>query len=881
MQAIKKVAIAALLSSTVLGATSAYAAEPAAAAAPEEGAAIIVTGTRTTGLKAGDSPAPVQVLSSDLMARAGRSDINTALALSVPSIQIQTFGNDMTAFHPSVKLRGLNPNHTLVMINGKRRHGTANVVVTNAMWTGAAAPDMGLIPMEAVEHVEVLQDGAAAQYGTDAVAGVVNLILKKKDKGGYISGSVGQYYAGDGFNYELAGNIGMAPVENMYLNLTVQHKVKDYSFRGDVDPRVVSGTTQGATLLSRFPGLTSAANYPYVNRIFGDGRMALTNMFYNMGYTGIQDIEIYSFGSYSTRTGSTYQNYRLPNVVYGQSAVVAPSSGVATGDIPFPTGFSPLEALKETDFAWTGGIKGTFGKSTVDLSATYGKDINKVYVVNSANAALYYDSSTTTRAGYTPRDVFDGSFTASQFTVNLDGTHELEVGLSEPVHLAAGGEWRRDTYALGAGEVASYYVGTGKLGGGIQSFFGYSPANASNNSRTNFSQYFDISLKPVEKWLVDGAVRHENYSDFGDTTVFKLTSRYDFSPAIAVRGTISTGFRAPTLAEGFYSGINVGPASLSGIFAPNSAGAKALGISGLKPEKSTNLSFGLVLNPLPKLTITIDAYSIYLRDRIVQSSGFLGYSNNCKYLPGGYSPSTDLNAALSAAGCSSNVIVSPSVLTALYNNGVPITSIIDTINGGQSGSLTINSFVNGLSTLTRGVDFLATYNTHAVGGRVDFSLSANYNETSIKAINAPPSNINSRQGIFDKYSQSALTDTTPKWRATFNTYWESGKVSINLRESVYGPAKLLAQTAQTAEDYYQRVGTKFVTDLEATYAFTRDIKFSVGANNLFGIYPDKIPAFARQQQFNVASTAYVSQYPSFSSVGINGGYYYAKLGVKF
>jgi len=882
MQAIKKVALAALLSSTVLGATSAFAAEPAAAA-PEDGAAIIVTGTRTSGLKAGDSPAPVQVLSSDLMARAGRSDINTALSLSVPSIQIQTFGNDMTAFHPSVKLRGLNPNHTLVMINGKRRHGTANVVVTNAMWTGAAAPDMGLIPMEAVDHVEVLQDGAAAQYGTDAVAGVVNLILKKKDKGGYISSSVGQYYAGDGFNYELAGNIGMAPVEDMYLNVTVQHKVKDYSFRGDLDPRVVSSTTQGAALLARYPGLGNAANYPYVNRIFGDGRMALTNVFYNWGYTGITNVELYSFGSYSTRTGSTYQNYRLPSVVYGKSAVGATSGSVAaTGDIAFPLGFAPLESLKETDFAWTGGAKGTFGKTTVDFSATYGKDVNKIYVANSANAALYYDSSTTTRAGYTPRDVYNGSFTASQFTLNLDGTHELELGLTEAVHLAGGLEWRRDTYALGAGEEASYYVGTGTLGGGIQSFFGYSPANASNNHRTNFSQYFDVSLKPVEKWLVDGAVRHENYSDFGDTTVFKLTSRYDFTKAIAVRGTVSTGFRAPTLAEGFYSGINVGPASLSGIFAPNSAGAAALGISGLRPEKSTNLSLGIVLNPLPKLTITVDAYSIYLRDRIVQSSGFTGYSNNCKYLPGGYTSSTNPTTAKAAFSGTCTGFISPNVLTALYNNGVPITSIIDTINGGQSGSLSINTFVNGLSTLTRGVDFLATYATRAAGGRLDLTLSANYNETKVKSVNAAPSGVNQSQGIFDKYSQSSLTDTTPKWRATFNTYWESGKFSVNLRESAYGPSKQLATTPANANiDYYITQGTKFVTDLEATFAFTKDIKFSVGANNLFGIYPDAYADYIRAQQLAIASTAYVNKYPSFSSVGINGGYYYAKLGVKF
>ena len=877
MQSMKKVLATALLSSTFLAAGAAYAEAAPAAAAPDDGAAIIVTGTRTTGLKAGDSPAPVQVLSSDLLARAGRSDINTALSASVPSIQIQTFGNDQTAFHPSIKLRGLNPNHTLVMINGKRRHGTSNVVVTNALWTGGAAPDMGLIPMEAVEHVEVLQDGAAAQYGTDAVAGVVNLILKKKDHGGYLSASTGQYYAGDGFSYELAGNIGMAPVENSYLNVTVQHKVKDYSNRGDLDPRVLSSTLQ-----TRFPSLTSTPGYPYLNKIFGDGRIAQTNVFYNFGYTGIANVEIYSFGSYSTRTGSTYQNYRLPNVVYGKTAVIAPATGAATGDIPFPQGFSPLEGLKETDYSFTGGAKGTFGKTTVDLSATYGHDINKIYVYNSANAALYYDSSSTTTAGYTPRDVYNGSFAGSQLTLNLDLTHELEVGLSSPLNIAGGAEWRKDTYTLSPGELASYYVGTGKLGGGIQSFFGYAPTNSSDNSRTNLSQYLDVSFKPTSKWLVDGAVRHEHYSDFGDTTVFKLTSRYDFSPAIAVRGTVSTGFRAPTLAEGYYSGINVGPASLSGIFAPNSAGAKALGISGLKPEKSTNLSMGFVFNPLPKLTITVDGYSIYLRDRIVQSSGFTGYSNNCKYLPSGYTPNMDVAAAKTAFGGTCTGFISPSVLTALYNNGVPITSIIDTINSGQAGSLAINTFVNGLSTLTRGVDVLATYNTSLIGGRLDLSLSGNYNTTKVNSTNPAPANVNQAQGIFDKYAKSSLTDTTPKWRATFNAYWERGKFGLNLREAAYGPSKQLAATPANANiDYYVTQGTKFVTDLEASFSFTRDIKLSVGANNLFGIYPDAYPAYIRAQQLAAASTAYVSKYPSFSSISINGGYYYAKLGVKF
>jgi iron complex outermembrane receptor protein len=884
MQFLKPASAAALLTTTFL-ATAAFAADAPAPAAPEDAGSIIVTGTRSVGLKAGDSPAPIQVLGSDLLARAGRSDINTALSLSVPSIQIQAFGNDQTAFHPSIKLRGMNPNHTLVMVNGKRRHGTANVVVTNALWTGGAAPDMGLIPMEGVEHIEVLQDGAAAQYGTDAIAGVVNLMLKKADHGGSITASTGEYMDGGGFSYDISANLGFAPIEDMYFNLTVQNKFKDYSFRGDVDPRVVdTGATtsanSGPTMLTRYPALSSATNYPYVNRIFGDGRMRLTNVFYNWGYSGITNVELYSFGSYSTRSGSTYQNYRLPSVVVGKSAVT--TTTVATGDIPFASGFSPKEALDEVDYSLTGGAKGTFGKTTVDLSLTYGRDIDSVYVTDSANAALYYDTSSLTTAGYSPSTVHDGDFVNAQTTVNLDVTHELDLGMKNPINLAGGVEWRDENYQLRAGELASYYVGTGAKAGGIQSFFGYSPANASNNSRKNFSQYLDVELKPVDSLRLIGAARHEHYSDFGDTTIFKLTSRYDLNSAVALRGTISTGFRAPTLAEEFYSGINVSVASLSGIFAPNSAGAKALGISGLKPEKSTNLSLGFVFNPLPKLTITVDAYSIYLRDRIVQSSGFTGYSNNCKYLPSGYTPGASMAAAKSAYAGTCTGLISPSVLDALYNNGVPIQSVISAINSGQSGSLSINTFVNGLSTLTRGVDFLATYGTRLLNGRLDLSLSANYNETKVKSVNAAPSNVNPAQGIFDKYSQSSLTDTTPKWRATANAYWEKGRFAINLRESAYGPAKQLATTPADANiDYYAVIGTKFVTDLEASVTLTKGVKLAVGANNLFNIYPDQYPASIRAQQYALSSTAYVSKYPSFSSLGINGGYYYARLGVKF
>lgn len=898
MRHLSTISRATLAIALVFGAAGQAFAQDAPQDAEAEGQdAIIVTGTRVTGLKASDSPTPVQVLGADILKRVGQTDLMQALGQNLPSIQVQAFGNDQTAFHPSIKLRGLNPNHTLILINGKRRHGTSNVVVTNALWTGGAAPDIGLIPQDGIERIEVLQDGAAAQYGTDAIAGVVNIMLKKNSSGGVVNITGGKYFAGDGLNESYMANVGFEPIPDMYVSLTAEHKIHDYSFRGDVDPRVVdtgqntsanTGNNGGRTILARFPGVKNFPNYPYVNRIFGDGRMLLTNVMYNVGYTGISGIEIYGFGTFSRRVGRTYQNYRLPNVVYGKSAAASINTANPTGDIPFKAGFSPQEVLREVDFAMTGGVKGEFGNTTIDASLTYGRDTNKVYVEGSANAALYYDSSTLTQNGYSPSDVRDGDFVGSQWVAALDLTHEVEIGMASPLNIAGGLEFRRERYELVAGDVASYYTGSGFLQGGIQSFFGYAPSNASANTRENFSQYLDFSLKPIDPLLIDVAVRHEHYSDFGDTTVFKGTARYDISDGFAIRGTASTGFRAPTLAEGYYSGINVSVSSLSGVFAPNSAGSAFLGLAGLKPEKSTNFSLGIVVRPFDGLTITLDGYSIFLRDRIVQSSGFTGYSNTCKYLPAGFTSGTNVAAAYAAftapgSGNTCTGTISPAVLLALDANGVPIIPVINAINGGASGSLNVNAFVNGLNTVTQGLDYLATYSTDFGNmGRIDWSVAANYNRTRVSAVGAPPSNVNQQQGIFDKYARSAATDASPRWRVNLGAYWQKGIFSISLRESIYGKTKLLASTPANANiDYYQRVGTKGITDLEVGIEPKKGLKFAIGANNLFDIHPDKLPADIRTQQYNLSSTAYISQYPSFSPIGINGGYYYARLTAKF
>lgn len=834
---------------------------------------IIVTGTRTSGMRAADSPAPIQLLGSDALKRVGQPDLNTVLAQQIPSIQVQAYGSDQTAMHPSIKLRGLSPNHTLIEINGKRRHGTSNVNVAQGNpYIGGAAPDLGLIPQDAIERIEILQDGAAAQYGTDAIAGVINFILKNKP-GLSMNATGGKFIDQGGQRYNVQARLGAQPIEGMNISIVGEHSFKNYSFRGDVEPRVSNTAIASvAALLANYPAIKQFPYYPYVNRNISDGRMRLTNILYNFDYEISPELTLYGFGTYSHKVGRTYQTYRLPTQVVGKSTIGAPAG---TGDIPFPGGFSPQELTRETDYAVTAGVKGTILDTSYDLSSTWGSDTNRIYVDNSANAALYFDTSTPTSKGYSPSRTYNGAFVFTQWTNNLDLNHEFDAGLASPLTLAGGLEYRRENYILRSGELASYYaspyasivvngITVPARQGGSQSFFGYSPSNASNNFRHVTAGYLDASVKPVEAWLVDGAVRHEHYSDFGSTTVFKLTTRYDFSPEFAIRGTASTGFRAPTLAEAFYSGINGGPTALTGIFAPNSAGAKALGASGLKPEKSTNFSAGMVAHPASNLSITLDAYYIAIRDRIVQSGQLFG---------------ANVRNGAPVAG----TVTSPAVITALRAQGVPVDAVLSTLAAGQTGNVALQLFVNGVTTHTKGVDLMVNYASNFDNmGRVDWSLSANYNKTKITKVNAPPSNINQNALLLDPSAQSNITDTTPRFRATLGAYWTLDNFFVNVRESFYGKSSLLLANPSTGL-FTDRVTIKsaLITDLEVGATVTKGIKLSVGANNLFNKYPTKYPDSYRNLLFSGNSANYTSVYPIWSPFGTHGGYYYGRLGVHF
>jgi iron complex outermembrane receptor protein len=791
--------------------------------------AVVVTGTRTTGLRAVDSAAPVQSLGADILKRTGSVDLAHSLAQQVPSLQALSFGSDSQAFNQTYRLYGLSPNQALVLVDGKRRHNTANVNVSGGPFSGGAAPDISYIPISSVDHVEVLQDGAAAQYGTDAIAGVVNIILKKNHSGGNLSATAGQYEDGGGLNTDISGNLGLEPIDKAYLNLSFESHFHGNSFRGDVDPRIVQTTASGAALVKAYPGILSFPGYPYVNYIAGDGMLQQTVGTLTAGYEVSPALKLYMDGSAGYKLGRAYENYRPPNVA------------LYNGVPAYPGGFSPQENFREQDFGITLGAKGAVGDSTYDLSSTYGRNFDGSYVIGTLNNTLYANT------GASPHNFHDGNFIATQWTNNLDLTHSFNLGMPERLVLAAGAEFRIDSYQLQAGDLYSYTLS------GAASFFGYGPSNAGYHQRSNYSFYADAALTPIKGLKLDGAVRYEDYTDFGNTTVFKGTARYDFNDAIALRGTASTGFRAPTLEEEFYSGINVGPTSVSGVFAPNSPGATFLGVGGLKPEKSTNYSVGLVTHFLPRLTMTLDGYAIKITDRIVQSGNFYGYNGN------------------------PNVVVSPSVISALKASGVPIDPAI---LASAAGTVAIQTFVNGADTQTYGMDYVATYPLDlGADGHMDLSLSGNYNSTNITRVAKPPSNVAQSVVLLDQNARSFIEDSSPKFSLTFSDYYTLGKWSFNLRETFYGASYIYEQDPVLPQYDKNEIKPAVITDLDISYQLPHGIKVSAGANNLFDVYPTKKSSLFRQGQFNTNNSAYASSmYPSnFSSFGFNGGAYYGKI----
>jgi len=801
---------------------------------------IIVTGSRETGLTAADSPAPIQTIgAAALKTVGGNPTLLAALAQIVPSFTEQGFGNDMAAQTLQAKLRGLSCNDVLVLVNGKRRHGTANIEVDSGPFQGCAGVDLGFIPLDAIDHIEVLKDGAAAQYGSDAIAGVINIILKKNSSGGNVTGTYGGYKDGGGDTGEVSANAGFQPIPGSYLNVTVESHHHGSSNRSGIDEQVLSPAN-----LDTYPGsnMPEAPGYPYLGAEEGDAQYDLKLFELNAGFKFDDGIEFYTFDTYGDKQSQAFQIYRLPNVV----AYTDPTTGVTT--YPFPYGFTPLEASGEDDYSATAGLKGLSAGWRWDLSSTYGRDHWAAYTFGSANSGVYASTGQPTPVNY-----YDGYLQSTQWTSNLDVNRDFGGGLAGPLNVAWGLEYRRDGYSIGAGIPLSY------IDGGGQSYPGFAPSDAGSHSRNVEAVYVDLAAQPINPLRIDVAGRYEHYSDFGSAAVGKLTGRYALTSQFALRGTVSSGFRAPTPAEEYYTSTNVEVGSAFVQLAPDGPAAKLLGLgNGLTPEHSVNFSVGLVWHPTPGVIGTLDLYQINVTNRIVSTGDLYGT------LFGVAEPSAAaVNAAIVASG---NQLV-PSVLA--------------------TGSTGVTLFANGIDTSTQGTDLEFYFPSDYRFGHVDWSVGATYSSTQITKVPATPIQLS---GLVP-YNATALSDLTtasPRYVLNLGALWTVRKFSINLEEEIYGKSSEWAgdngDNPTGAVEYYNTIiGVTPITNLDVSYRVLRHFTLSVGALNLFDRYPNKYNAtlLAHYNNFAYGDVQGVFQYPMFSPFGIDGGYYYVRGTVSF
>ena len=948
-------------------ATFALVAAPAfAQTASQEAETVIVTGTRVQGMTAADSAAPIQVLGTDALQHGtGSTDLRQQLGQTVPSFTAQQFGGDTANLTLSAALRGLSPNDTLVLVNGHRRHYTGNLHVdAGGFAAGSSGADLSLIPSSAIDHVEVLLDGAAAQYGTDAVAGVVNIILKNKSSGGVLAASGGDYYDRGGFSggkangqkYDVSYNMGLPLFDKGFVNFTIDKQFENFTQYGGADERYITasntplaqstvtgvGANGVATLSSTgnpipntfLPGVTG---YPRANSIDGNPEYQLTAAELNSEYDFSDNFSVYAFGTIGHKFGKSFENDRLPNQIIATMGSSQPCSatnpngydtavtangvtpacavgiggGVAIfgsnglnskGQVPsfatgnagnlfsstlvnaqtgallpaatgetvlgttpelvlYPNGFRPMEALKEDDYQYNVGEKFTVAGWAVDVDVGYGKDIDNIYTLNSGNRTLFIDTHTT------PLNFYDGSFTASQLTGTIDATHPFNVGMASPLTVAIGGEAREDEYGIGEGDALSFF------NEGAQSFPGFTPASVGNHSRKNYAGYVDFALAPIEALQLDVAGRVEHYTDFGDTEIGKITARYDFTPQYAIRGTISTGFRAPTLAEEFYSAVNVSPTADTIQLPADSAAAKLLGLSNLKPEISTSYSIGLVAHPIQDLSVTVDAYSIVIGNRITTSS------------------------TVSAAGGAINAptVVNPAI--ALFGVALDPTA-------SQSG---VTAFLNGLSSLTQGIDATLNYPTDFGDyGSVNWTLAGNFNETTIESLAPVPAVLlaaNPNATFFSFSTQFGFSHSLPNFKIGLTADWSLDQFGATVRQTYYGPDHGYTSPNNGGEFIPDNQAGVMLTDLEVRYNITDQLQFAVGGNNVFDIKPDIlgaapascttggviIPAGGSCQlgpnkssgAIQVASNGSVAFPPLGTAFDPNGGYYYARISFNF
>ncbi|WP_035565363.1 TonB-dependent receptor domain-containing protein [Hymenobacter sp. IS2118] len=840
---------------------------------------VVVTGSRATEGRSNIlTTAPVDVISAREIKAFAQTDVSQVLTFAAPSFQSSRQAiSDGTDHVDPASLRGLGPDQVLVLVNGKRRHNSALVNINGTVGRGSVGTDLNVIPLASIKRIEVLREGAAALYGSDAIAGVINIQLKDDSTGVTASATGGQHYEVDGRVFQGDANVGIGLGGRGYVDVSGQFLNRGYTNRTfeDTAPLIYLGSGGNypgsanteqlrRALKAQDDQLVRERGFDRKNMRVGNSESRNIGGFVNAAYRLGAGIEAYVTGGVTHRTGKAAGFYRLPNQA-------------AQSDLSlFPNGFLPFINTTINDQSAITGLRGTIGGFAADLSNTYGRNELRFDISNTVNASLPQVPGVRNQTEF-----YAGQLQFSQNTTNLGFSRKFNnLGPLATLNLAFGGEYRVDRFQIEAGEPNSYLNGGRRTGvtptsagaptaSGAQVFPGYQPSDELDESRNNVAGYLDLESDITEKLLLRLASRAENYSDFGSNVSGQVAGRYSILDGLAIRGSVGNGFRAPSLQQRYFT--NTSTQFVSGIAnqvltvnnddpivrnSLTSTGQKGFGVGPLKQEKSVNYSLGITARVARTLTLTVDAYQIDIDDRIVLSSQF------AKTPP-------------PAAG-----------------QPVPPPTIIDQILAGRDVSR-VQFFANAINTRTRGIDVVAnerlTFGSHRLG----LTVAANFTETNVRSINTSSSTINENASLqntlFDRQQRTRIESAQPRSKVNLAANYGHDGFSVELRTVRFGEVVFRDADPTRAALVDQTFSAKWITDLSVSQQVTKQLGITIGATNLFDVYPDKFRLNSRNNPNNFS----VDPATSFSSgldntnrnrfvynanqFGFNGGYYFARL----
>lgn len=801
---------------------------------------LVVIGSRSTDRSVIESAVPIDVVSNIDIQQFGFPQTTAVLRQLVPSFNSpKSSVTDGTDHINPATLRGLGPDQVLVLVNGKRRHTSSLVHVNGSIGRGATGVDLNAIPPSMIDRIEVLRDGAAAQYGSDAIAGVINIILKKQS-GLDAMMTVGSNYSVTSRGYERnealpsgfdpaswAGNeefrdesVNYTDGQTMNLNLgyggnlgkrgsyyvSGQFRNQDRTNRSGLDPRQQYPTLADGSLDPR------EQTFNRRNHRYGSADLQDISLFFNADYELDQNKSWYAFGGISKRVGNAAGFYR--RALDGRNDL----------DV-YPDGFLPNIDTDIADFSIATGLKGQFNGWNYDISETIGRNRLEFGVSNSINASLGVNS---------PSTFSTGALQFTQASTNVDLVRTVDIGTAKPLSVAVGGEFRYERYQIEPGDIPSFVAGPipGRAAG-AQVFPGFQPRNETDEDRTNVGLYLDLENDITDNFLLGVATRFESYSDFGSLATGKISGRYEFVEGLAMRGAISTGFRAPSLAQSYFSTIATnfidGVPFEVGTFPVTSPVAQALGAQDLEEERSVNYSLGLTYTK-GNFSLTVDAYQIDITDRVVLSENFTGSGS---------------------AG---------SIRDFLDSRGVNAT-------GGRYFSNGVNSSTVGLDVVTRyAVQFGDDWTLRT-------TLSANFNRTEITnkddigtpTLLAQFTNV----PLFGRVEQGRYEEGQPRSNVQSSFNLSKARHNLVVRVMRFGEFTTF-NAADPLRD--QEYSGKILTDIEWSFNAAEGYVFAIGSNNVFDVYPD------RQLQPN--SFNGIFQYSGQSPFGFDGRYVYARVQIK-